>query len=247
MKLHVGINLFNGEEFLEAQLCNLREHADFITVVWQSVSFAGNAADPGLHSLLLRLRKQGYIDRLAHHEPDFSLRGEANETVKRNAGLAVAKSLGATHHMDRDVDEFFFSEQLAAAKRLIVLNGYDTTACRIYEYHKEPIYREKQVRPGLYAPLIHRIYPDSRYELEWPFYPVRIDPTRRITPFRNFHCFDETVICMEHFTLVRRDLDKCKLRDALNRRPNLEWRLNAVREFDPARYDKVENYFNIKL
>ena len=245
MKLHVAINLFNGEELLEANLRNLREQVDFVTVVWQAVSYAGHLACPELAPLLERLHEERLIDYLIFFEPNFSVRGEVNETKKRNLGLQWARQIGASHHLDCDVDEFYFPDQFAEAKRRIEEEGYDTTVCRIYEYHKAPIYRCRQSRPDLYAPFIHQVRAQSRYQIEYPFYPVRIDPTRRISPFEQFMCFDEGIITMEHFSLVRKDLYRCKVRDALNRRPNIGWRLDAVWNFVPQRYDVVDDVFGL--
>jgi hypothetical protein len=245
MRLHVAINLFNGEELLEANVRNLRRHARDITVLWQAVSYFGDPAEGGLVPLLDRLRRAGLIDHLIRFEPDLSIPGEVNETAKRNLGLDRARQLGATHHLDCDVDEFFIGEQLATAMRHVERRGLDTTACRIFEYHKTPRHRCREPRPDLFAPFIHRVGPDSRYTLECPLYPVRIDPTRRISPFRRFALLGEELVTMEHFSLVRHDLLRCKVRDALNRGPNLRWRLDAVARFDGRRYDIVDDTFGL--
>lgn len=240
MRLHVTYNAFNGLEFLRPNVLNMRPVADVITVVWQSTSNFGNPATEPIEETIQNLKGEGLIDHDIFYETDTELGGVGNELNKRKLGLGNAAQTGCTHHLDMDVDEFYFTQQVVRAKQQIEQHGWPVTYCRIVEYHKAVTYRCKELRSDLHAPFIMQA--DRQLKLRSKT-PVLLDPKRRAQPHEGYHVFDQRELLMHHYSLVRNDFSG-KLNDANNRRRNQK-RLQAVWEFDPVNYVTVANYFNI--
>lgn len=240
MKLHVSYNAFNGLEFLEPNIRNMRALACRITVVWQEISNYGNRSTEGIKRVVARLKHEGLIDHDIQYEPDLNLGGPWNELNKRNLGLAAARYFNCTHHLDMDVDEFYFANQLKRAMTVVEAMNLDTSYCHIIEYHKTVRYRCKRMREDLYAPFIMKA--GCRMVMGGNA-PVTLDPKRRALPNNRNHVFPPEELLMQHYSLVRRDYSG-KFKDANNRRKNVT-RMRAVRQFDKNRYHVVDNYFDI--
>jgi hypothetical protein len=75
------------------------------------------------------------------------------------------------------------------------------------------------VRRQYWVPLICKIprpgEPDASFRLAAP-YPVLLDPTRRIEPYKKFYLFDRGEVEMYHMTFVRKNIRK-KLENVSNR------------------------------
>ena len=246
MILHASINFFNGEEFLEACVRNLEGVADIITILWQDVSYRGNPiSQEAMEALSLNSRPHsaGNIHQV-HYQNDGHLTGHQNETAKRNLGLDTARQFGATHHMDMDVDEFYFKPELEYAKKLMEENDLDSAACRIYEYHGDIRWRCPKWRLDMYVALIHKIHPETRFDYEGR-YPVRIDPTRRVSTHEKFYVYEPQEVCMHHYTLVRKDMYRAKMIDSNGYGNNVR-RMRVLGDLDEANYEIVPDYFGIE-
>lgn len=240
MRLHLSYNAFNGLEFLEANVRNMRPVVDVVTVLWQKVSNYGNANNEGIEELVERLKQKGLIDHAVLYETDLKRPGPYNELVKRNLGLQMARETDCTHHLDMDVDEFYFREQVEQAKKLMEQQDIQASYCRIVEYHKQVNYRCKQLRKDLHAPFIMKA--DSELKMRAKA-PVLLDPKRRAKPNDRHHVFKPNELLMHHYTLVRKDLTG-KLKDANNHKTNIE-RLKALHRFNVKNYYVVPNHFNL--
>lgn len=240
MKLHLSYNAFNGLEFLEANVRNMRPVVDVITVLWQKVSNYGNQNTEGVEALVDGLLRRGLIDKAVLYNTDLGLPGPFNELKKRNLGLHAARAAGCTHHLDIDVDEFYFQQQVQQAKVFVEQRDLQASYCRIVEYHKDIQYQCKQLRKDLHAPFIMKA--DSELKMR-AHAPVLLDPKRRAKPNDRFHIFGPDELLMHHYSLVRKDFTG-KLKDANNHRNNVE-RLKAVEHFDMTKYHIVPNQFNI--
>jgi CRP-like cAMP-binding protein len=62
MKLGISYNLFDGEELLEGSIKQIRQHVDYVSVVYQTISNFGNTCSPELIRLLEKLKSEGLID-----------------------------------------------------------------------------------------------------------------------------------------------------------------------------------------
>jgi hypothetical protein len=136
MILSASINLFDGEELLDAKLRALRGEIDHISIVYQTRSYTGNPCSPQLLGILDHLLKQGLVDELLEYqfEPDPFANPQIFEADKRTRGLELARKFGATHFITMDADEFILPEAMAYAKQQVIEHGYDATACKLIDY-----------------------------------------------------------------------------------------------------------------
>lgn len=243
MILHASICFFNGEEFLEACIRNLENVVDHVTVIWQEKSYRGNPISQEALDILHQLD----VDKILYCNNSESghsgVQCGLDETEKRNLGLDAARKLGATHHMDMDVDEFYFPQQLQYAKELVAENDLDSTACRLYEYHGDIHRKCPEWRSDMFVGLIHKVHPETCF-INGGEYPVRIDPTRIVNPGDNFYAFDPDEVCMHHYTLVRKHMYQSKIIDCNGGIENVD-RLEFLWN-DAACYDAVPDYFGIE-
>lgn len=205
MKLGISYNLFDGEELLRSSIKSIRNNVDYISVVYQTVSNFGNPCDDGLEPLLNGLKDEGLIDELFEYRPNVNKGGHYNEIRKRNLGLTLSESAGCTHHMAMDSDEFYTDEQFKYMKKVMEDGDFDSSACQMVTYYKEPIYR-LDPKEEYYVSLLFKIRQGVEYVMGHPF-PVLVDPTRRVKPGR-CQIFSREEVEMHHMSYVRKDIRK---------------------------------------
>ena len=205
MKVGVSYNLFDGEELLEGSIKSIRESVDYVSVVYQTISNFGDAANDRLVPLLNKLKEEGLIDELFEFRPNVNKGGHFNELNKRNIGIALSQGAGCTHHMSMDSDEFYVKEQFEYMKKVMVEGNYDSSACQMVTYYKEFIYR-LEPKEEYFVSGIHKISVASKYIYAHQF-PVLVDPTRRVSP-GNFRKFSREEIEMHHMSYIRDDIFK---------------------------------------
>lgn len=213
MILSASVNLFDGEELLDAKLRALRNEIDHISIVYQTRSYAGNPCSPLLLDILGQLLEQGLVDELLEYqfEPDPSANPQIFEADKRTRGLELARKFGATHFITMDADEFILSEAMAYAKQQVIEHDYDATACKLIDYWISPRYQVRGLAQAwgdyLYVPLIYKIRPGVAFTFEKHHenYFCIADTTRKL-PTQNPHRLDERVI-MHHMTTIRAQRD----------------------------------------
>lgn len=204
MKLGISYVVFEGEELLGFAIRSIREHIDFVSVIYQTTSYFGNLCRPELLTTLQNLKKIGLIDELIHFEPDLGKRSRLNEVEVRNLGLQRSIEYGCTHHISADVDEFYLPEQLDFAKRTIM--DHDCSVVSLHNYYKEPTFLILPHQKHLVS-FIHPV--TTKYEINDTF-PYKIDITRRMTPSANCRLFNQDEFVVHHMTYVRKDI-KIKL------------------------------------
>jgi len=205
MKIGVSYNIFDGEELLESSIISVRKNVDYISVVYQTVSNFGNTCDDGLVPLLEKLKSKGLIDELFEYRPKVNKGGHYNEIKKRNLGLYISEGADCTHHMAMDSDEFYTDEQFKFMKGEMVSGGFDSSACQMTTYYKEPIYR-LEPKEEYYVSLPFKIRQGVEFVMGTTF-PVLVDPTRRMVA-GNCRVFTRDEIEMHHMSYVRKDLRK---------------------------------------
>lgn len=257
MKLGVSYNVFDGEELLEGSIKQIRGLVDYVSVVYQTTSNFGNKCTPGLVTLLEKLKDDGLVDELFEFKP-MSNNGHGNEITKRNIGLALSIKNGCTHHMSMDTDEYYDSNQFNYMKTTIISGNYDSSACQMTTYYKEPIYR-LEPKEEYYVSLIFKIRPGKQYIRTG--FPVLVDPTRRMES-GNCKIFSREEIEMHHMSYIRNNINN-KLNNSSakvnfeNLIPDLvnsfnDWKFGKKAIMPgkpPAEYDiiEVDNKFNINL
>lgn len=209
MILSASINLFDGEELIDAKLRVLRNEIDHISIVYQTRSYTGNQCSPHLLKILDEQLKQGLVDELLEYqfEPDPFANPQVFEAEKRTLGLELARKFGATHFITMDADEFIIPEAMAYAKQQVIQHNYDATACKLIDYWISPRYQVRGLAQAwgdyLYVPLIYKIRPGISFTAEkiHEDYFCIADTTRKL-PTINPHRLDDHVI-MHHMTTVR--------------------------------------------
>lgn len=233
MKLGIAYNIWDGEELLENSIKSIRENVDYISVVYQTISNFGNPCDDGLVPLLEDLLKRGLVDEIFEYKPSLNRGGHHNEITKRNIGLSLSEGVGCTHHMAMDSDEFYTDEQFKYMKNVVVEGDYDSCACQMITYYKEPIYR-LDPKEEYYVSLLFKIKQGVDFVMACPF-PVLVDPTRRMSPGK-YKIFTRDEIEMHHMSYVRKDLRK-KLQNS-SASPNFKNIENIVKYFEGWEYPK---------
>ncbi len=227
MKIGVSYNLFDGEELLESSIKSIRNNVDYISVVYQTTSNFGNTCDEGLIPLLEDLKNRDLVDELFEYRPKINRGGHYNEIKKRNLGLYLSEGANCTHHMAMDSDEFYTDEDFKLMKSQMEINGYESSACQMTTYYKEPIYR-LEPKEDYYVSLLFKIRQGKEFVMGHPF-PVLVDPTRRMEPGR-CKIFARDEIEMHHMSYVRKNLRK-KLQNS-SASPNFK------------NIDKLVDYYN---
>lgn len=248
MKLGVSYNVFDGEELLESSIKSIRDNVDYISVVYQTISNFGNECDDGLINLLEDLKSRGLVDELFKYKPLVSKGGHFNEMTKRNLGLSLSEGQKCTHHMAMDTDEFYTDEQFKYLKKVMIEDGYDSGACQMVTYYKEPIYR-LEPHEDYYVSLIFKIQRGKSFIMGTPF-PVLVDPTRRMNPGK-CKIFTREEIEMHHMSYVRKNI-KTKLTNS-SASPNFK-NINKIADYfnnweypqQGLMYKPNEEYVNLK-
>lgn len=205
MKVGVSYNIFDAEEHLEGSIKQIRNCVDFISVVYQQTSNFGDKCNPNLINLLNKLVSKKLVDQIVEYFPLQMANPHDNEINKRNIGLVLSKSNECTHHMSMDTDEYYKEDQFNYVKKIMLEGNYDSSACQMSTYYKEPIYRIEP-KEEYYVSLLFKIKPNVIYNFANKF-PVLTDPTRSMVP-GNFRSFSREEIEMHHMSFVRLDIEK---------------------------------------
>jgi hypothetical protein len=203
LKLVAIYNVFDGEEFLEASIKQIRRHCDSVMAVVQRISNFGYHYEGGLQTCL-SLHSKKLIDAIVEYKPDLSVPAIQNELTKRQLSVDLAKQGDFTHFLLIDCDEFYLPGQFARCKKAVEENGWIATVSPIQSYFKTPT-----LTIGLdcyYVPFIHQLNPDTR--LHNVHYPFKVDPTRSVLLLDGSTVFGfiPDDLTMHHYTWVRRDI-----------------------------------------
>jgi len=204
-KIAAIYNVFDGVELLAGSIKCIAPHVDVVIIVWQDVSNFGEKFSP--LSVIESLDALELDFKVYHHkyEPDIKQSGFFNETRKRGIGLRLARMKECTHFLFLDVDEFH--QDFGVAKQLYVESGHAGSVVRLHTYFKKPTLRVEQDEK-YFVPFIHQLKPDTAVtdRRKYPFY---VDPTRSVNELDVV----ELPIFMEHFSFVRKDIER-KLRNS---------------------------------
>lgn len=189
-------NVWDGDEHLRKSIEQIRPHLDVVIVIYQNVSNSGELYEPTLpHDL---------IDLSEFYIPAVGQSGQWNETIKRNRGLELAKSVGCTHFIQMDCDEMYFTEDFSLAKEQVYIKQLDASYCRLKTYYKYPT---KQLFPDedYFVPFIHKIWPNTTMCFDKK-YPAFCDPTRRTNTYDKHEPIEW--LRMHHYSFVRKDIQR---------------------------------------
>lgn len=250
MKLGISYPIFCGVELLHYNLKNIRKEIDFISVVYQPISYKGNTIQEELIYEIQKLKKEGYIDYIAKYENKKELSHKENECQVRYMGLELSKNFGCTHHISSDVDEFYKIEELRYSKTAI--KDYDCLIVEMDCYYKEPNWK---LIPNInhIVPLIHSV--DLNYNLLTNF-PYNVDVSRKVET-KNWKKLSREEFVVHHMSYIRRNIRE-KLMNSSHKydiekfiKNFNKYKLGDIIALSPEYLNRktilVDNYFNIKV
>lgn len=258
MKIGASYNIFDGLELLRKSIESIRHSVDYVCVVYQRVSNFGVPAAVNISDLLHDFVNAGLVDQILEYQPSTAKMGHGNEMAKRQIGLDMCKNAGCTHFISMDCDEFYKREEFDAAAKLVADGGYDSSACMMQTYYKEPIFALDPPET-YYVPFLYKI--DGRSFVMSAKWPVVADPTRKLEAKR-FIALDRSLIEMHHYSYVRSDI-RSKLRNS-SASGNFKSRIEEIAVYhdewipgsqallagkEKRLYNvvKTQNYFNITI
>lgn len=256
MKLGVTYNVFDGIELLEHSLLNVRQYVDVIIIIWQRVSNFGNPMPINFGPIVEQdYTRKKLIDGCLLYEPNTSLTPHQNEMKKRQMGLNECIKFGCTHFMLMDVDEFWDPKQFQKAKQVIENGNFESSACQMITYFKEPIYR-LEPKEEYFTSFIWKINKNSKISTGGNTLPVLVDPTRTLVNPGKFKQFPRNELEMHHMSWVRKDI-RLKLQNssAKENLPDLEilarqveqWKHGQTVPFYNRKTVQVPNRFNVDI
>ncbi len=249
MKLGISYNLFDGEELLEYSIQSVRGSADHINVVYQKTSNWGEPCSENLEDLLSDLVQKKLIDKIYCYTPKNTSAGK-NEIRKRNIGLNIAKARFCSHFLNLDCDEFYHKNQFDEAKKFIIANKIEASSCKFIDYIKQPTW-QIQNYSQTYVPFIAKINLFTKLSGK-SYFPVLVDPTRKMNGNRKFKYFEPQDLRMEHMWLVRKDLNKKFNNSSAKKLIKPEFIAEVLDYQRPGKFLgndvlEVENVFKIKI
>lgn len=267
MKLSVSYNFFNGEEHLIPSILSVRNSVDFITIVYQNFSNAGNAISAEALDVLNDIRKNKLVEKIIEFKPDSSLARHRNELAKRSIGLQEALNAKCTHFFTMDADEFYRRKELDFAKDYIFRNRINASSVDSYFHIKTPNWRAKDTTRCAFITKIN----DRTQIGSGDYYIAMVDSTRSLKPVKSnsiisialgrffptivhIH-FEDTDVAMYHMNFVRKDEMNSKLANTSTtdiaflekiRARYLEWQPGTIFSFPNKgdfKFDHVRNEF----
>lgn len=243
MKLGVAYNIFSGAELLKPAIQCVRPLASYIVVVYSEYAITGERAPDFLLLLLNDLHAEGLVDELVCvHTPSTKdpLEIQNAKRFKYDIGRCACLKVGCTHFMGRDVDEFFLTAQLAEAlKKLSVV---DSVLCPLYNYVKDPTYKETRVSA---------LHVSAFQSAKLPYVPVKtpvlLDMSRTVLS-NEFYVANENELVMHHMTGVRfNEMEMMrKYQGHSHYAGEGKGTENMYAEVDPMRYVHVLDIFGIR-
>lgn len=205
-KWGVSYSVFDNEELLEHSIKSIRNHVNYINVVYQLKSWYGNPAQETLLPKLQQLKNQGLIDELIEYKSNPNIYAGTQEANKRNLGLEYAKRSGINYFMTMDCDEFYIQNEFKKAKYFIVKNGITHSFCDIFNYFS-PTLRYLSPTPS-YINFFSKINKYSKLSSHNNKTITLVDSTRQLNHSIGSKYYFLSNIAMHHMTYYRKDIKR---------------------------------------
>ncbi len=265
MKFGVSYNVFSDSlELLEHSCRSIRDHVDYISVVYQKVSNTGLASTEPIEDVLNDLVSQGLVNELYLFKPRLTRSQHENELEKRKIGSFISANAGCQYHLTADSDEIYIGEQLEYVKAQYIEQKLVGGYCQMQTFYKSSKYRFKTPEE-YYISLFYNISQGTTYEWNAPC-SVLVDPTRKMNIQGTTKVFTRQEIEMLHMSGVRKNY-RAKLESssaAVNFHSEIDRLVDHYERFDfntdpralwpgcvPCQYHQLEEVlddkFNIKF
>lgn len=216
MKTAAIINFWDCGELLPYAVKNWFKCVDEVIIIFSDRSNYGETLN---NTSFLRFETVGKA-HVMRCEP-IQLQPVDNERRKRNFGIEYARSIGITHFVITDADEFYEPEEFKRELKRFEDPNLNGLVCGCQTYFKSPM-----LTIGLDTTritFIHKLTPQLRftwnmgYPFAWEAKSIRIDPTRQLNITDGVEWSD--IIC-HHYSWYRKDYE-IKIRNS-TARPNIE-------------------------
>lgn len=190
IKIAALYSVFDGEEFLEASINQIRPHVDGVFCFYQVKGYGGEFYYGGKNEVNRLFDK----DIIHGTVLNGSIQCEFPERKKRENMIEFVRKLGYTHFIFIDCDEFYDSEEFAKAKKEAI--KHKATVCKMQTYFKQPNWTIGV--DNYHVPFICKISP-LQYGIKW--FNFIVDPTR--------HTKEKPIevdITMHHYSWVRKEI-----------------------------------------
>jgi hypothetical protein len=233
MRLGVFYTIFNGTELLNGALRNIEPYVDVILLHYQTTSNRGHKSDEFIE--WYQQNKDNLSDKISilRYKPRNDWRAtKKNERIKHNQALEFLRKQGCTHFMMSACDHYYEPDQFRNAKEYLKENDFDVTWSSMYTYYKYPTWQLTPIE-NYYMPFICKILPETRICSR---FPVRVDPSCGIAPYRTYKGFEPNELILHHYSMIRQDI-RNKFENAA---ASINWRADEfVNEYE--NYDLKEN------
>ena len=232
-KLGVAYSVFDDLEHLEQSIMSIKDNVDYITIIYQNISYTGNRVSYNVYNRLQEYLKSGLVNSVHEYKPNTKLSTKENETNKRNIGLQVCRANFCTHHISMDGDEIYVPEQFKQAKNIVLDYGYDASFIFSKTYYKT---KKHVITPpeSYHIPFIYTIRKKNAFKVNATIEGISADPSRIIGGITsNIITFEREFIEMHHLSYVRNDIE----RKLINK---------AAKLSGEKIYDIMESYNNFK-
>lgn len=243
MRLTAIYNVWSDSvELLEGSINSIRECVDSVIVV-VSENSNGFVHDPFAVDVCHELHNKRLIDVLIKKEPLQGKNRSYNETLKRQTGVNHANTLGATHFLLMDSDEYYHSDEFTIAKEIIDETGTKGTVVSLRTYFAEPTLMLAK-RENYFVPFIHEL--NQNTIIGGGSYPFWVDPTRKVKGMSIQSVKHLEFLDMHHFSYVRNDIDS-KIQNStahvnLNRQKNV-----IFTDISNAHHTKYSEFYSCPL
>lgn len=213
-KLGLGIVAFDDTLHLKNIIAEIRDSVDVVVVCLQKLSYHGDPIDTQVVDYIENLKGEGFVDDIIWFESinEYDKNDPSTpryiETDKRNFIIEHLESLGCSHDLIIDSDEFYDGEDFKTAKSII--NGDENlrvTYCQYSNYYRD--YRHVMVWPfEAFVPFITEI--KYRFDFHTASFNRPSDPTRRYhipEEGGRFVIFKYEIVKMHHLSWIRRDIN----------------------------------------
>lgn len=207
MKLGASYNVFyDSIELLEGSIDRIRNHVDYINVMYQQVSNHGMRAEFDIVPHLKYLIDCGKVNEIFEYVKKSNMAPTPSEMDKRMVGINHCSKAGCSHVMTMDSDEYYLTDQFRDAKNFIDSNNIKSSMCQMQTYWKTKNYRLK-VPEGYYVPFIYRLEKGCHLKCGQLLIPGHaVDPTRGMFYQGNkseCHIFPRNQLEMHHLSFIR--------------------------------------------
>lgn len=235
MKTALLYTFWTGDdiEMLLHSVNNHKEHFDSVIICYQETSNKGSFNI--ISSDLIDFNTQNkYGFKLIDFEPDLNKSTKENERVKHNEMIQIAKKDGCTHFVLAAADHFYLPELIQKGKELMISGGHDVIITKMRTYYKHDNWMLWPLE-DYYMPFFHKMHPNTEISRTVK-YPFTVDPSVKVNTSSNCYVMPESEGLMDHYSMVRNDIQK-KFRNAA---ASIRWSKEQVERF-------ISEYENAKL